>query len=146
MAPGYGSLRGLPPNALVAPVGSAAAVRPRLTPAVSGAAAVARSGWPAEMEAEMSQDMSTLQMAAEDSPGAVSPYSNSGMGPAEYAGAETGSMPHSPLAGYRDGMIAASNGTGGAPGSLIAGGFASPMSNMRVTNSASQRLFDVIEK
>jgi len=146
MAPGYGTLRGLPPNALVAPVGSAAAVRPRVTPAVSGAAAVARSGWPAEMEAEMSQDMSTLQMAAEDSPGAVSPYSNSGMGPAEYAGAETGSMPHSPLAGYRDGMIAASNGTGGAPGSPIAGGFASPMSNMRVTNSASQRLFDVIEK
>merc|ERR1719321_638254 len=93
-------------------------------------------------------------MAAEDSSGVVSSYSNGAMASADYpqlwaqgAGGDVGMMPDSPLRGYR-GTMMAPNGTGAIASPMAAA--AAPMmpgaASSMPTNSASQRLFDVIEK
>lgn len=142
---------------VMAPVGSAVAARGRLVSASSGSAGPSApvagvvprvADWPVEMEAEGTP--STMQLAAEDSPGGIPAYQN-GMEHAGFEyGLDSGMEADSPLrrmdGGYT-GIIADPTSSEGAPsvGSIPG----SPLigSNGRLpANSASQRLFDVIEK
>merc|ERR1712085_115074 len=148
------------PGAQPPPVGSAVAARSQAqayalggggnAPYAPGAATASAAGWHAEGDMEATQERSPMELAAEESPIGVSAYQNGLMPGGDNAPREQFSMigGESGLVSPAHNAMMASNGLA-FPASPMAASVGSPIANsngMVATNSASQRLFDVIEK